>query len=175
MNCYVGNTEKLIRHAFSVAEQDKAVLFIDEADSFLGTREHAHHSWEISFVNEFLTNMENFKGMLICATNFKKVMDSASIRRFNLKVQFDFLNPSGAVLFYERFFKSLAEGELPEDIKPELIEMSNLAPGDFKTVYQKYSLFDKSELTHRRIVDALWEELSAKDEKFGKKMGFGKG
>ena len=55
------------------------MLVIDEADSVLFDRDHARHSWEISFTNEFLTRMEHFRGILICTTNRMKDLDGASI------------------------------------------------------------------------------------------------
>ena len=67
---WIGEAEKNIARAFREAERDGAILFIDEADSFLFSRESAHRMWEVSQVNEFLCQMENFKGILICATDF---------------------------------------------------------------------------------------------------------
>ncbi|MBM4386302.1 MAG: ATP-binding protein, partial [Deltaproteobacteria bacterium] len=66
LSCWVGETEKRIKDAFEEAERERAMLFIDEADSFFYARERARHSWEVTFTNEFLTRMENHKGILIC-------------------------------------------------------------------------------------------------------------
>lgn len=172
LSCYVGETEKLIRRAFSEAEKDKAVLFIDEADSMLGSREGANHSWEISFVNEMLTNMETFHGMLICSTNFKKVVDSAAIRRFNIKLEFDYLTPHGAMTFYNLFLKDLPNSPLPDTDAARICGMSGLTPGDFKVVHQKFQLFDRVELTHQKLISGLEEELCSRNEHYGKKIGF---
>jgi len=46
---WVGETEKNIAHAFKEAEDKKAILFIDEADSFFTSRENAYRSWEVLF------------------------------------------------------------------------------------------------------------------------------
>ncbi len=172
LNCYVGETEQLIRTAFSEAEKDKAILFIDEADSMLGTREGASHSWEISFVNEMLTNMESFYGMLICSTNFKKVVDSAAIRRFNIKLEFDFLSPQGNLVFYNLFLKNLSVAGLCDKELLKLSGLYGLTPGDFKVVHQKNVLMDKCDLSHERLIAALEGELYARNENYGKKIGF---
>ncbi|MBF0241963.1 MAG: AAA family ATPase [Desulfamplus sp.] len=66
---WVGDTEKNIRSAFEEAEQEEAVLVFDEAGSMLFNREKAQRSWEMSFSNEFLNQMERFRGILICTTN----------------------------------------------------------------------------------------------------------
>ena len=44
LNKYVGETEKAIRAAFREAENERAILLIDEADSFFYNRESATHS-----------------------------------------------------------------------------------------------------------------------------------
>ena len=69
LNAYVGATEQLIRRAFEEAEREEGVLVLDEADTFLFSRDRAVRSWEISFTNEFLTQMERYRGILICTTN----------------------------------------------------------------------------------------------------------
>jgi transitional endoplasmic reticulum ATPase len=172
LSCYVGETEKNIRKAFAEAEREKALLFIDEADSFLGSRENAARSWEITEVNEMLTNMETFRGMLICATNFKQIVDSAAIRRFNIKLEFDYLKPEGNLVFYELFLKGLFSTPLLEKEIEQVKGLANLTPGDFKVVYQKYSFFDKKEITHGLLIEALRQELMVKNAKYGKIMGF---
>jgi transitional endoplasmic reticulum ATPase len=173
LNCYLGETEKLIKRAFSEAECDKAILFIDEADSLLGNREGAAHSWEVSHVNELLTNMETLRGMLICATNFKKIVDSAAMRRFNIKLEFDYLKPEGTSIFYNLFCGKLVPVPMTGQESASLGSIAGLTPGDFKVIYQKFSFFDKKELSHGRLIEALRQELRAKDAKYGKTMGFG--
>jgi hypothetical protein len=165
-------TEKCIRAAFCEAEKDKAILFIDEADSFLGSRENAVRSWEISEVNEMLTNMETFHGICICATNFKKIVDTAAIRRFNIKLEFDFLTHQGAMTFYNLFLVGLPQAPITDGEVAKFGSLSGLTPGDFKVVNQKFLLFEKSELTHEKLIDGLGQELAARDSNFGKTMGF---
>ncbi|MEA3280412.1 MAG: AAA family ATPase, partial [Thermodesulfobacteriota bacterium] len=84
-NKYVGESEKNIKRAFADAEAEESILIIDEVDSLLFSRDQAQRSWEISFTNEFLTQMERYRGILICTTNRLKGLDNASIRRFNYK------------------------------------------------------------------------------------------
>ena len=79
---WVGQTEQNIREAFEEAEKDHAILFIDEADSFFINRQTAIRSWEVSQTNELLTQMENYKGILICCTNLLDNLDNAVLRRF---------------------------------------------------------------------------------------------
>lgn len=93
---YVGQTEQLMAEAFEEAQREGAVLILDEADSFLRTREQAHHAWEVTAVNEMLTQMEAFEGIFFATTNLMAQLDAASLRRFDAKVCFDYLRPEQA-------------------------------------------------------------------------------
>jgi SpoVK/Ycf46/Vps4 family AAA+-type ATPase len=68
IDCYVGNTEKNIAQMFAQATQEKGLLLLDEADSFLRDRKNSQHSWETTQINELLVQMENFSGIFICST-----------------------------------------------------------------------------------------------------------
>ena len=135
LSMWVGGTEKNIRRAFEEAEEDNAILFLDEIDGIVQDRSGAQRSWEVTQVNELLHRMENFKGVMVGATNFMDNLDAAIMRRFTFKLQFDYLDAEGKRLFFERMFKaSLSEAEAIR-----LASIPNLAPGDFRTVRQ--SLF----------------------------------
>lgn len=62
-------TEKNLARVFLEAEQDGALLMIDEIDSFLRDRKEAQRPWEVTQVNEMLTQMESFPGIFIASTN----------------------------------------------------------------------------------------------------------
>lgn len=115
---WVGDTEKNIARAFHEAEQDGALLLIDEVDSFLQDRRTAQHGWEVSEVNEMLTQMESFPGIFIASTNLMDGLDQASLRRFDLKVKFDFLRSEQAWELVRRYCKQL---QLPSP-QPELLD-----------------------------------------------------
>ena len=73
------------------ANDDDAILLLDEVDSFLQDRRNARHSWEISAVNEMLTQMESYRGLFIASTNLMDNLDEAALRRFDLKISFGYL------------------------------------------------------------------------------------
>jgi SpoVK/Ycf46/Vps4 family AAA+-type ATPase len=91
---YVGLTEKNIAACFEKAIEQEALLLIDEADSFLQSRSSAAHSWEITAVNEMLTQMESHPLPFVCTTNLINILDEAAFRRFTLKMKFDYLTPA---------------------------------------------------------------------------------
>ncbi|HED18158.1 MAG TPA: AAA family ATPase [Gammaproteobacteria bacterium] len=63
---FIGMTEQYLADMFTQAQEDDAVLLLDEADSFLTDRQGARYSWEVTQVNELLTQMESFEGLFIC-------------------------------------------------------------------------------------------------------------
>lgn len=164
LDCFVGGTEQNIRAMFHEAEEKKAILFLDEADSFLQERGGAEHRWEVTQVNELLTQMENFKGIFIAATNFNNNLDSASRRRFALKIKFNYLQPEGIEKVWQAFFPKV---ECPAAAR----ELKSLAPGDFNAVYGTFRYYDESEITAENILQALRHEIECKDTREGRRMG----
>ena len=155
---YIGRTERKIRAMFERAESDDAVLVIDEADSFIFSRDRAMRSWEISFTNEFLTQMEKYNGILICTTNRLTDLDSASMRRFSHKIEFRYLSQAGCTTFYKMFLSPLTDERIPESITSMLGRMNNLTPGDFKVARDKNSFMDRGRITHKILLEALEAE-----------------
>ena len=154
---FVGETEKRIARAFRDAEHDGAVLFFDEADSFLRSRGQADHSWEISETNELLARMEDFRGLFVAATNFPSSLDPAVLRRFTFKLSFGYLEKEGKRRFFERFFgEPLTDAEAAE-----LDAIPDLCPGDFRTVRQCLDYLPGGRTNARRLA-ALHEESARK-------------
>ena len=90
---YVGDTPKNIAKAFDFATTQKAVLFFDEADSFLGKRLESVTQSTDTAVNltrsVMLKQLSEFKGIVIFATNLIRNYDPAFISRIRWKIQFD--------------------------------------------------------------------------------------
>lgn len=156
---WVGGSEQNIAAAFRMAESERAVLFFDEVDGLLQSRENARASHEVSRVNELLQQMENFDGVMVAATNFSKNLDPAVMRRFTFKLEFGYLDDAGKKSFFERMFKTtLTEGEFAE-----LRALRNLAPGDFRTVRQE-QFYLAGSVTNEERIAALKEECAVKKD-----------
>lgn len=135
LSMWVGGNEQNLSSAFRQAEQDRAVLLIDEVDSFLQDRRAAKRGWEVSMVNEMLTQMEGFSGVFIASTNLMHGIDQAALRRFDLKVLFDFLLPEQAWTLLRHHCAELPEP--PPELRSELGRLRNLTPGDFAAVARR--------------------------------------
>lgn len=170
LSAYVGGTEKGIAAMFAEAADDKAVLLLDEADSFLRARDSARHSWEITQVNEMLTRMETFEGIFIASTNFMDVLDEATLRRFDLKVRFDWLQPEQARQMFDDLLAQLDVAADPSAVS-RVAGLGALTPGDFAQVARQAELRPFASATD--VCAALAEEMRARPRTGGeRRIGF---
>ena len=165
---FVGGTEENIKKAFVEAEEENAILFLDEIDGLVQDRSGASHPWEVTQVNELLYQMENFKGVMVGATNFMDNLDQAIMRRFTFKLQFDYLDEVGKRLFFERMFKT----KLTDADAAQLAEVRNLAPGDFRTVRQSMYYLGGTVTNAQRIAELAKESSVKRDTKKAGRIGF---
>lgn len=161
MSMYVGGTEKYIARAFKEAEQDGALLLIDEVDSFLQDRRGASRSWEVSQVNEMLTQMESFPGVFVASTNLKEGLDQAALRRFDLKVKFDFLKPEQSSELLRRYCLQLGLTAPQPETLAKLMRLQKLTPGDFFAVVRQHRFRAINSST--ALVVALEAECAVKE------------
>ena len=100
-------------------------------------------------------------------------LDSASIRRFNHKIEFRYLTSEGNVTFYQKLLSSLVDESPDKKTLEALQSIVNLAPGDFKVVRDRYSFYPGDEVSHGVLVQALREEARMKKiHKGDKGIGF---
>ena len=180
LSCYVGETEERINSAFAEAEANGEILFIDEGDSLLSSRERARENWEVSQVNTLLSEMERFRGIFIVGTNLIQRLDQAALRRFSFRLHFDYLTSEGKEIFYRMYFKPLRMPELTESEKKSLHEIDQMTPSDFRNVRQQFFYLEDSELTNAEIIEALSAEVASRTSgsrytglgKIANRMGF---
>lgn len=91
VNKYIGETEKNLKKIFDAADISDTVLFFDEADALFGRRtevKDAHDRFANIEIDYLLQRMERFKGLAILATNRKKDLDPAFLRRLRYVIDF---------------------------------------------------------------------------------------
>ena len=123
-NMWVGETEKNIEQVFRAAFEAGAVLFFDEADAVFQRRGVMATPWMNRDVNVLLSQMENYAGVVILATNLARVMDRALDRRIDIAVEF----PLPDAPLRRKIFERLVPSEAP------------LAKIDFDALAAKYQL-----------------------------------
>lgn len=170
---WVGDNEKNIAAAFAEAARDGALLLIDEADSLLHDRRKAQQSWQVSQVNELLTQIEVYDGLLVICTNLYEDLDAAALRRFDIRAEFRYLRSEQAVAL---LIECVDRHGIPSDARTmaeaeqRLMRLDRLTPGDFQTVLRRGRLSP-----HASVVDfvaGLAEEQDAKRDHRSRPIGF---
>lgn len=133
---YLGMSERNMSRMFSEALDQDAVLLLDEADTYLQNRQGLSKSWEISGVNEMLTQIESFDGVFICSTNLMDSLDTAALRRFDLKIKFGHLSTDQAWGMFVDTANRL-EINLENAVQQKLSSLTILTPGDYAAVLRQ--------------------------------------
>ena len=169
-SCWVGETEKNIAKLFEQGTREQAVVMLDEADSLLRDRQTARTSWEVSQTNEILQQMEDFDGIFIAATNRMEQIEPAAMRRFDWRVELDWLRPE-QVLGLARETLSRHGSLAPTDDDARVLgRISPVAPGDFKVAERQAEVLGQS-LTAEALIEVLRSEASRRT-KDGDGIGF---
>ena len=137
---FVGETEQQMAAMFKEAEAEKAVLLLDEADSFLQDRRGAQRTYEVTEVNEMLQCMERHCGVFICTTNLMDSIDQAALRRFTFKIRF---NPLTAAQRERMFVVEALGGDasrLDDALSHRLAKLTQLCPGDYAAVKRQIDI-----------------------------------
>ncbi|MEA3325298.1 MAG: AAA family ATPase [Euryarchaeota archaeon] len=88
---YIGETEKNLKKIFEEAETSNAILLFDEADAIFGKRSEvkdSHDRYANIETSYLLQRMEEYDGVVILASNFKKNIDDAFLRRMHFVIEF---------------------------------------------------------------------------------------
>jgi SpoVK/Ycf46/Vps4 family AAA+-type ATPase len=88
---YIGETEKNLARIFADAASSNAILFFDEADALFGRRSavrDAHDRYANIEISYLLQRVEAHDGVVVLASNLRKNMDDAFVRRLHATVEF---------------------------------------------------------------------------------------
>jgi hypothetical protein len=114
---YIGETEKNLDRIFGAAEGSNAILFFDEADALFGKRSEvgdSHDRYANIEVAYLLQKMEGYPGAVILATNFRRNIDDAFVRRLDFVIDFPFPEAEDRRRIWERVLPD--EAPKAEDI-----------------------------------------------------------
>src|SRR5580698_9101097 len=127
LNMWVGESERRVRDLFAqcrerAAEGSLAFLFIDEAESILGTRRAGRYSSILStLVPMFCSEMDGLEPLqnvvVILASNRADLIDPAILRpgRIDRKIKVNRPNQEGAQRIYEIYLKETLPLEEPKE------------------------------------------------------------
>ncbi len=172
MSKYVGETEQNMAAMFKEAELEKAVLLLDEADSFLQDRRGAQRTYEVTEVNEMLQGMERYNGIFVCTTNLLESLDQAALRRFTFKIKFMPLTSAQREAMF--ITEALADNAalLTSELRKRLALLTQVCPGDFAAVKRQTDIL-ATEFSAEEFLSQLEAEHRIKPEvREARGMGF---
>ncbi|WP_345847690.1 AAA family ATPase [Shewanella algae] len=154
---YVGESEQNVARLFRDAHKQQKLILIDEVDSLLSKRDSAVALHEIQLVNELLSQIECNTVPVFAATNALERIDSAVMRRFDVKLICDYLTFEQRQALFQQVFsiKRLTNIELST-----LNTLTHLTPGDFAILVRRQRFTPKH--NHRTTALAL---LSAENSR----------
>ncbi|MGY4532008.1 hypothetical protein ACVW0Y_001124 [Pseudomonas sp. TE3786] len=122
VNKYIGETEKNLRRLFDAADAADLILFFDEADALFGKRSEvkdAHDRYANLEISYLLERMERCKGLTILATNRRKDLDEAFLRRLRFAIEFPLPGPEERL----RIWRSV----IPQGVDASALDLEFLA------------------------------------------------
>ncbi len=133
---YIGETEKNLARIFDEAKTSNAILFFDEADALFGKRTEvrdAHDRYANVEISYLLQKMEEYQGVVILATNLRKNMDEAFVRRLHVTVDFPLPEVAERRRIWEQIWPEAAPREAGLDLD-FLARRVELAGGSIRNI-----------------------------------------
>ena len=126
---YVGETSKNLSSLFKKAAESEAVIFFDEADALLSKRVTNMSSATDVSVNQtrsvLLTLLNDYRGVIIFATNFIQNFDVAFMRRIRHHIEFHLPDKE----LRERLWRFYIPSKMPVDPDMNFSELSEKFDG----------------------------------------------
>lgn len=166
---YVGDAPKNLKHAFDTAKKIGAVLFFDEADSFLGKRiqnvtQGAEQALN-SLRSQMLILLEEYEGIVIFATNLVSNFDKAFESRILDSIELPLPDRVGRA----KLLKKMTPSKLPLSRKisdNEFLEVSDIIDGlsgrEIKNAMLKMLLSKAENPRHQFSIEDYKEAMKAK-------------
>jgi len=112
----IGETSQNIKQVFDKAGREKAVLFLDEFDQIGKARggDDKDVGEMRRLVNTILQLIDYYPedALLICATNHPEIIDTALLRRFQLRINFEMPTPEVLDGYYDKILS-----RFPDDLQ----------------------------------------------------------
>jgi AAA+ superfamily predicted ATPase len=114
---WLGETEKHLGQIFDEAERGQGILLFDEADALFGKRSEvhdAHDRYANLETSYLLQRIEAYEGIVILASNFRRNMDEAFVRRLRFIIEFPLPDERERLAIWQRIWP--AETPLGPDL-----------------------------------------------------------
>jgi hypothetical protein len=160
---YIGETEKNLDRIFGAAEGSNAILFFDEADALFGKRSEvgdSHDRYANIEVAYLLQKMEGYPGAVILATNFRRNIDDAFVRRLDFVIDFPFPEAEDRRRIWERVLPAEAPraDDVDLDFLAEKFKLSGGAIRNCSLAAAFQAADDDGPISMRHLVRAVAQE-----------------
>jgi SpoVK/Ycf46/Vps4 family AAA+-type ATPase len=159
---YIGETEKNLSRIFDEAATANAVLFFDEADALFGKRSEvrdSHDRYANIEINYLLQKMEQYEGTVILATNLRKNMDDAFVRRIQFTIEFPFPGFEQRLAIWQKVWPAATPRE---DLDLEFMARRfEIAGGNIRNIALSAAFLgaeDGRRVTMKHLMRATWQE-----------------
>jgi SpoVK/Ycf46/Vps4 family AAA+-type ATPase len=156
LSMYHGQDQKNIEMLFKKASDTNSLIFFDEVDSVLTSRDITSELHQKQLVNQILIELDRTEQTVFAATNYAKNLDSALLRRFDFKLNFQYLTTKQVLTLYEEYF-----GKCSLTITERLMKLYNLTPGDFAIAVRR-NCMSKKPLSDNKNLEILTQENNRK-------------
>ncbi|WP_370573518.1 AAA family ATPase [Methanomethylovorans sp.] len=132
---YIGETEKNLEKIFDEAKTSNVILFFDEADALFGKRSEikdAHDRYANIEIAYLLQKMEEHAGTVILASNFRKNIDDAFLRRLHFTIEFPLPDERSREIIWMTTFP--AETPLGDDVDFGFLSKFKFTGGNIKNI-----------------------------------------
>ncbi|ABQ07151.1 AAA family ATPase [Flavobacterium johnsoniae] len=156
INAKIGETSKNVKTIFDKAIREKAVLFLDEFDQIGKSRESDDKDVAEMrrLVNTIIQLIDYFPtdSLLICATNFYNSIDTALLRRFQIKLKFEMPDQHQLNVYYDKLL-----ADFPEHLQDILrkYDISYAEAKDYIHTTMKRQIIAELELKEQRINETI--------------------
>jgi SpoVK/Ycf46/Vps4 family AAA+-type ATPase len=167
---YIGETEKNLSKIFDRAENKNWILFFDEADALFGKRtsvKDSHDRYANQETSYLLQRVEDYKGLVILATNLKANIDDAFARRFQSVIHFPMPSYEQRELLWKNTFSSKIELDSKIDIQ-DIAQKYELAGGSILNVVSYCSLMALKRPERKIFLSDVLEGIKREFQKEGK-------
>lgn len=167
---YIGETEKRLEDIFITAEKNNVILFFDEADSIFGKRSEvndAKDKYANTEVSYILQRIERYEGIVLLASNYKKNIDEAFMRRIRYMMEFQM--PDAALrkaIWKSSFGKGVPLQDIDFDFLARQFELSG---GSIKNIVLN-ATFQAAEQGCAVGMQAVLKSLRMENHKMSKAM-----
>ena len=151
INARIGETSRNVKALFDKAIREKAVLFLDEFDQIGKSRDSEDKDvGEMRrLVNTIIQLIDYFPAdsLLICATNHYHSIDTALLRRFQIRLKFEMPDENQLDLYYDKLLERFPSHL--QDI-PRNYNISYAEAKDYIHTLMKKQIIAELELAHKK-------------------------